>query len=87
MKIDVYLNNFFIKYNSMQKEKNKLTNLKLGFLNGTYNKDDLFILRGEPGFRDDLKSVLNIFKKKNYILTTHGYNFNTILSNIYKTSV
>lgn len=73
MKINIYLNNWFVKYNAAQKTKNEVENLKIGFIESIYNSNDLFILRGEPTFRDDLYDILKIFKNKNYILTTNCF--------------
>jgi MoaA/NifB/PqqE/SkfB family radical SAM enzyme len=77
MKIDIYLNDYFVKYNSAQ--KTEVENLRIGFVEGIYNPDDLFILRGEPTYREDLHKILRIFKNKNYILTTQGFNIQSLI--------
>ncbi len=79
MKINVYCNDYFMAYNQAQPNQN-IKNLRTGFIKGIYNKDDLFILRGEPTLHYDFSDVLDTFKNKNYILTTHGNDIEKITS-------
>lgn len=80
MKVSLYLNDYFVKYNAAQKSKDEVSNLKIGYVEGVYNPDDLFILRGEPTYRDDLHKIFKIFKNKNYILTTQGFDVDKLIS-------
>jgi MoaA/NifB/PqqE/SkfB family radical SAM enzyme len=77
MKITLFLNDYFVNYNKPPlKSKQELDR---NIIQQLYNEDDTFILRGEPTLRHDFNQVLDIFNKKNYILTTHLYDIDKIL--------
>jgi len=80
MKIDIYCNDYFMRYNAAQLDKDSLKQLRSGYIRGIVNEEDMFILRGEPAFHYDFKYILDSFKKQNYILTTHGNNADAIIS-------
>lgn len=78
MKISLFLNDYFVSYNKPSLISQQ--QLDRGIIQSLYNEQDLFILRGEPTLRPDFKQVLNIFKNKNYILTTHLEDVDKLLS-------
>lgn len=80
MKFDVYCNDYFMRYNKAQLDKDSLKQLRTGYIRGIANETDTFILRGEPTLHYEFKAVLDSFKKQNYILTTHGNNADAIIS-------
>lgn len=80
MKIDVYCNDYFMRYNKAQLDGDSLKQLRSGYIRGIVNETDMFILRGEPTLHYDFKHILDSFKKQNYILTTHGNNADAIIS-------
>jgi len=78
MKISLFLNDYFTSYDKQPIISQQ--QLDRGIIQSLYNEQDLFILRGEPALRPDFKQVLDIFKNKNYILTTHLENASKVLS-------
>lgn len=76
MKINIYCNDYFITYN--QKQKTEIKNLRTGYIKGVSNKEDYFILKGEPTLHYDFNAILDSFDK-NYILTTHGNSYEKII--------
>ena len=78
MKISLFLNDYYVNYN--KKPLLSQQQLDRNIIQQVYNEEDLFILRGEPTLRPDMKQILDIFKnKKNYILTTHLEDVDKIL--------
>lgn len=78
MKISLFLNDYFVSYNKPSLISQQ--QLDRGIIQSLYNEQDLFILRGEPTLRPDFKQILDIFKNKNYILTTHLEDVDKLLS-------
>lgn len=83
MKISLFLNNYFTKYNSQNKQE--IINLNYNIIKNIYNEKDTFILRGEPTLRNDLHKILSLFKKNNYILMTDCSNLNILTQ--YKSTI
>lgn len=78
MKVNIYCNDYFMKYNKAQVDS--VVNLRSGFIRGVANETDTFILRGEPTLHYDFNHILSSFSKNNYILTTHGNNADAIIN-------
>lgn len=70
MKINLFLNDYFILYNKYF-EKPK-TEFKLDLIEKIPIENNLIILRGEPTLYSKLDDVLKYLHKKNYIITTDG---------------
>lgn len=81
MKIDIYLNDYFNKYNNPIKSTDSYQQLDFSTIKKIYNYDDLFILRGEPTIYPYLYQVLDLFKdSKNYILTTEATQIESLIN-------
>lgn len=80
MKVDIYCNDYFMRYGKAQMTKDDITNMRSGYITGIINDNDTFILRGEPTWHYDFDHLLSSFTNKNYILTTHGNNVDAIIN-------
>ena len=77
MKLSIYLNNYFVKYNKKQTPPTE--NLSIKILKDLSETDHQFIFRGEPTYRNDLPKILKLFRRKDYILTTDATDVDKIL--------
>ena len=81
MKINIWLNNYYNKYNVSVKQSYNHIGVKLfhKIIDGT-NKDDLIILRGEPTIHPFLWQLLNKLENRNYILSTESNQSKPLIS-------
>lgn len=74
MKIDIFLNNHFVKYNRSPMEESELKQASLKHVKRAIKSGEhTYILRGEPTLYPYLYEVLDALQGKNFILTTSGY--------------
>lgn len=77
MKITIYLNDYKQKYRGPVPSIKE--NLSYDLIKKIVSPEHTYILRGEPTLREDLGNILDLFKKKNYILTTDGSNVQPLI--------
>ena len=77
MKINIYLNDYRQKYRGPVPPTTKTISYDL--IKKVVSPSHTYVLRGEPTLREDLGNILDLFPKKNYILTTDGSNVQPLI--------
>lgn len=86
MKINIWLNDYYNRYNLLPKDTYSHIDVDLfsSIIDDT-NENDLIILRGEPTIHPFLWQLLNKLQDRNFILTTECAQTNNLLN--YKKSI
>lgn len=78
MKINIFINDYFVNYNKYKPKELQQMSLK-HFKRAIQSDEHLYILRGEPTLHKNFFEILTALEGKQYILTTHGHEYKTLL--------
>ena len=78
MKTNIYLNDYLIAYNKPKPDISRINHISFDVLTKLAKLDSKFIFRGESSVCPYLYETLDLFKDKDYILSTDGTNASTI---------
>lgn len=78
MKTNIYLNDYLVAYNKPAPDITRVNHISFDVLTKLSKLDSKFVFRGESSICPYLYETLDLFKDKDYILTTDGTNASTI---------